>query len=227
MHRSNCRRRTEVVDAEDGPASTAICVVEPERRETEVHFLVRCLERLPPSANYIQLGRRYTEIVDGLAKRTDLSVHTYLNATHAGAPVVKAFQKLTGAWNIRPVYFNHGVQRIVDENRNIQLGKGWLVSRLKVLLPSGQIHLTHTHETEILHRDLCAYRPNVPEDAATRYGAFRVGTQDDLINALGLAVQEDIAPGREEDQKAIDEGFAQAPMTEVGAILDMYRKLGL
>jgi hypothetical protein len=216
-----------LIGIEIGPASTAICVVEPERRDDSIHFLVRHLERLPPSANYIQLGRRYTEVVDRLATKTDLSVHTYINVTHAGAPVVTAFQKRTGAWSLRSVYFNHGAQRIVDEKRNIQLGKGWLVSRLKVLLPSGQIHLTRTHETEILHRDLDAYRPNLPEDAATRYGAFRVGTQDDLINALGLAVQEDIAPSRPEDQAAIDEGFAQAPMTEVGAILDMYKKLGL
>ena len=29
------------------------------------------------------------------------------------------------------------------------------------------------------------------EDANDRYGAFKVGTQDDLVTALGLALQDD------------------------------------
>jgi hypothetical protein len=35
------------------------------------------------------------------------------------------------------------------------------------------------------------YEIRVSEDANERYGAFKVGSHDDLITALGLAVQQD------------------------------------
>ena len=68
---------------------------------------------------------------------------------------------------------------------------------------------------------------DLPDDANTRYGAFRVGTQDDLLNALGLAVQEDIAPWSPEEQAAFDEVFAGEPLTEAGKLLELYKRAGL
>lgn len=35
------------------------------------------------------------------------------------------------------------------------------------------------------------YEVKVSEDANDRYGAFKVGSQDDLVTALGLALQDD------------------------------------
>jgi hypothetical protein len=217
-----------LIGIEKGPASTALCVVEPERRGNEVHFIVRHLERLPPNTSCVVLADRYSEIVERLGTKTDLFVQAYLNATQDGPPLVEAFKELARAWNLRPVYFNHGAQRVVGEDgTTIQLGKAWLVSRLKVLLQRRRLHLPRTPEAGTLHRELEAYRVDLPEDAGTRYGAFRVGSQDDLLTALGLAVQEDIAPYSPEELEAIEEIFSGPPMTEAGAILEMYRKLGL
>ena len=39
--------------------------------------------------------------------------------------------------------------------------------------------------------ELLNYELRVDEDANDKYGAFRVGTHDDLVAALGLAVQVD------------------------------------
>ncbi len=39
--------------------------------------------------------------------------------------------------------------------------------------------------------ELFDYEIRASEDANERYGAFKVGTHDDLVTALGLAVQED------------------------------------
>lgn len=216
-----------LIGIEIGAGSTAICVAEPDRRAGAVHFTVRHLERLPPNTSCIALADRYREIVERLGRRTDLLVQAYLDATQVGPPLVESFRELTGAWNLRVVYFNHGAQRTVAEDCTIQLGKGWLVSRLKVLLQRRRLHLLRSPEAETLGRELDAYRPDLPNDANTRYGAFRVGTQDDLLNALGLAVQEDIAPWSPEEQAAFDEAFAGAPMTEAGKLLELYKRAGL
>jgi hypothetical protein len=47
-------------------------------------------------------------------------------------------------------------------------------------------------EAKILAEELLNYEIRVEENANDRYGAFRVGTHDDLVTALGLAVQEDV-----------------------------------
>jgi len=73
----------------------------------------------------------------------------------------------------------------------VKLGKAWLVSRLQMLLQNGRLHLPRTAEAEALARELLDYEIRVSEDANDRYGAFRVGTHDDLVTALGLAVQLD------------------------------------
>ncbi|MEM7351994.1 MAG: hypothetical protein AAF657_14435 [Acidobacteriota bacterium] len=61
-----------------------------------------------------------------------------------------------------------------------------------MLLQTGRIHLPKTQQTEILARELLECEIRVESDANERYGSFLVGTQDDLVMALGLAVQTDM-----------------------------------
>ena len=65
----------------------------------------------------------------------------------------------------------------------------YLVARLQALLQTGRIHLPGTAEAEVLAQELIDYEIRVDPDANDRYGAFKVGTHDDLATALGLAVQ--------------------------------------
>lgn len=62
-----------------------------------------------------------------------------------------------------------------------------LVTRLQTT----GVHLPESEEARILAEELMEYEVKVSEDANDRYGAFRVGTQDDLVTALGLALQDD------------------------------------
>jgi hypothetical protein len=94
-----------------------------------------------------------------------------------------------------PVYFTYGDRR-VETNRLITLGKAWLVSRLQALLQSKLLHLPRTEESEALSEELLTYEIRVSEDANDKYGAFKVGAHDDLVTALGLAVQETRVPAR-------------------------------
>lgn len=73
--------------------------------------------------------------------------------------------------------------------REVTLGKAYLVSRLQALLQTGRVHLPKTSEAEEFVQEVLDYEIRVGRDANDRYGAFRVGTHDDLVTALGLAVQ--------------------------------------
>jgi hypothetical protein len=52
------------------------------------------------------------------------------------------------------------------------------------------LHLPLTPEAAAMREELLDYEIKVSEDANERYGAFKVGAHDDLVTALGLAVQE-------------------------------------
>jgi hypothetical protein len=66
-----------------------------------------------------------------------------------------------------------------------------VVSRLQDLLQSGRVHLPRIAEAEALAKELLDYEIRISEDANERYGAFRVGSYNDLVTALGLATMED------------------------------------
>ncbi len=176
---------------------TAICVVQPEDRRvaltTERHFVVRHLERLPLGTPYPEVARRVAAIVAGVKKRTGRSPLLYVDATGVGIPIVDLLREQAPSRQpIVAVYFTHGDRRIEDRAggyRQVKLGKAFLVSRLQALLQCQRVHLPRTSEASALARELLDYEIRVDEDANDRYGAFRVGTHDDLVTALGLAVQ--------------------------------------
>jgi hypothetical protein len=97
---------------------------------------------------------------------------------------------------VRPVYFTHGDRRVEQRDRSISLGKAWLVSRLQALLQTARILLPRTTEAHVLAQELLDYEIHVDEKANDTYGAFRVGSYDDLVTALGLAVQEPVRQPR-------------------------------
>lgn len=181
---------------------SAICVVETEDRETQgrssEHFLVRLLERLPPGTKNVQLGQRLKVILGGISGLGKPRPTIHLNATGFGWPVVKLIkEQIDYMGTVTPVFFNHG-DRATEEGRGslsvLNVGKAFLVSNLKCLLETAQIHLPRTPDAEIPSQELLDYNISIPEDANERQGAFKVGSRDDLVNALGLAVHSQPGP---------------------------------
>ncbi len=168
---------------------TALAVAEAEEREEEWHFLVRHLERLPLGTSYPQVARRLEAVVAGVQTQTGELPKLYVDATGVGQPIVD----LLSVADVRPIacYFTHGDRRTEKGWWEITIGKAYLVSRLQVLLQTGKIHLPRTSEASALAEELLDYEIRVDQNANDRYGAFRVGTHDDLVTALGLAVQAD------------------------------------
>jgi hypothetical protein len=86
-------------------------------------------------------------------------------------------------------YFTHGNRR-TEANGQVMIGKAWLVSRLKALFQSDRIHLSPSDPAAAaLNRELLDYEIRVDENANDKYGAFKTGTHDDLVTALGLVAQ--------------------------------------
>jgi hypothetical protein len=91
---------------------------------------------------------------------------------------------------VQAVYFTYGDRRTKQQDGSVSLGKAWLVSRLQALLQTGRILLPRTQEAAALGVELLDYEIKVEQDANEKYGAFKVGSHDDLVTALGLCVQE-------------------------------------
>jgi len=178
---------------------SALCVAESQRREvssgTAVHHLIRHLERLPAGTPFPDVARRAAEVSAGIASRTEESPRVFIDATGLGQALVDLFDEaLKEVRVVTPVYFTHGDRRQESGtgwHSEVSLGKAHLVCRLQTLLQTGRLHLPHTREAEILATELMDYQGHVESNANDRYGAFTVGTQDDLVTALGLAVQQD------------------------------------
>lgn len=179
---------------------TAIAVVETSVREitdqeqgrprNESHYFVRFLERLPLGTPYPEVARRLGAIWLRVAERTRQPARVFIDATGVGKPVVDALRAQLPLAEIWAVNFTRGQHR--NENRRarkVTLGKAFLVNRLQVLLQDGRLHLPKSSEARALALELLTYEIRVDENAVDRYGAFRVGTHDDLVTAVGLAIQ--------------------------------------
>ena len=129
-----------------------------------------------------------------------------VDATGVGRPVVEILKgelnRLTEEPPVSPrapyfsyeliaATFTHG-DRLAWVEGEQRVGKAYLVSRLQALLQTSRLKLPRNHhEAEAMARELLDYEIKVDQNANDTYGAFKVGTHDDLVTALGLAVLED------------------------------------
>jgi len=180
---------------------TAVAIDEVEWRMEDGnrldYHIIRHLERLPLGTKYPVVATRLGEIHAGVAKRIAASavrsgacpvIRIYVDATGVGQPVVDLLSHR--GMRLRPCYFTYGDRRIVQDDGTVTIGKAWLVSRLQALLQSGRVLLPKTEDAAALAKELLDYEIKVDTDANDKYGAFRVGAHDDLVTALGLAVQD-------------------------------------
>jgi hypothetical protein len=175
---------------------TAIAVIETDERDgvgerPAVHHVVRHLERLPLGTPYPRVVERVVAVAAGVVERTGERTTVYVDATGVGTPVLDLLREAGIEANVIAVFFTYGDRRITEHSGQITLGKAYLVSRLQALLQTGRLHLPRTPEAEQTGKELLDYEIRVDEDANDKYGAFKVGSHDDLVTALGLAVQVD------------------------------------
>ena len=161
----------------------------PAQGET-VH-VARHIARLPLGTPYPRVAEHLVGVVAALVARGVARPRLLVDATGVGTPVVDILREALGrerARDLLAVTFTHGDRFTIDRAaRTASLGKAYLVSRLQALLQTARLKLPQTDEARALARELHDYEIRIDTDANDRYGAFRVGTHDDLVTALGLA----------------------------------------
>lgn len=176
------------LDVNEKREFTTIAVAEREEREatngrSEVHHVVRHLERLS-EGSYPDGPARVAEIVNGVPRPTGRYRHLprlflYVNVTNVGTPVLDVLRHAGVQAHLMSALLTHGQERDEDEkDREVRLGRAWLVTRLEALLKTGRLHLPETAAAEALAQELLDY-----ENGDDRSGS--------LVTALGLAVQVD------------------------------------
>lgn len=155
-------------------------------------YTMRHIERLPLGTPYPKIAVYIAEVLcSSLLSRR--AVRVLMDVTGVGRPVYDDLKREIGlrpeARNVllRPITFAHGESYDRSKGR---LGKAYLVSRLQSLLQNGSIEASDTPEARVMLEELRNYEIKVDQDGKDTYGAFKVGTHDDLATALGLAVLE-------------------------------------
>ena len=163
-------------------------------------YTVRLIERLPLGTAYPDVARRIVAILVNMVQRRQVGTprlerDLYVDATGVGQPVVDILRESLNATpqaqdcRIYALTFTNSDKYDRDAGR---LGKAHLVSRLQALMQTQCVKLPPNNpEAQVMARELKDYEMKVSQDGADTYGAFKVGTHDDLATALGLACLED------------------------------------
>jgi hypothetical protein len=169
---------------------TAIVAVQIQNREDGYHYIARHVERLRLGTPYPDVARRLLQIHNRLKEHGAEVIRYWVDATGVGQPVVDLLPK-AGLSGLTAVYLNATDRAVRESWSELRLGKALLVSRLQVLLQSGNVHLSQNAEAQALVDELLNYEIRVSENATDSYGVFSTGKHDDLATALGLACLED------------------------------------
>ena len=157
----------------------------------DVRYSVREFGRLPLGTQYPAVYRAVVQVLDGLAALGIRKPTVIVDATGATAAVDGLRVEVQGRCRLVAATFTHG-DRLIAEPYGFDtasVGKAYLVNLLQVLIQSGRLELPpNKPEAAAMMRELQDYEIHIDQDANDKYGAFKVGSHDDLVTALGLSV---------------------------------------
>jgi len=187
------------VDIGQSQDPTAIVVADPVIRDNKIHYIIRFLRRLPLGISYPSIIEELMRIYQNIPepdKGYNLHKQLWMDATGVGKPVVDLIRNNAPSIKLHEVFITGGEakNKINSWSSVIKLPKAYLVSRLQVMLSYGLIHLPKTDEALALQEELMNYSIKVNDNANFEFGAFKVGTHDDLVTALGLACLCEVVP---------------------------------
>lgn len=174
---------------------TAIVVSQPAIPEGQKwpHYTVRELGRLPLGTPYPAVYKAVGDVLDALVKLNIRMPTLVVDATGAIAAVDGLRDEVGQKCHLVAATFTYGDRLVLDPYglKTASVGKAYLVNRLQVLIQSSRLHIPAMKpDAAVMMTELQNYEIRVDEDANDKYGAFKVGTHDDLVTGLGLSVLE-------------------------------------
>ena len=158
----------------------------------DTRYVVRALERLPLETPYPTVARRLHAICRAMARRPKAEVFLAVDATGVGRPIVDLVRdELDDGVHLTAVTISGGEKcpQAPLYRSEITMGKVFMVSRLQALLQSRRIVMPKKSlDAQGLATELLDFEIRVGRDAHAEMGAFKTGTHDDLVTALGLSV---------------------------------------
>ncbi|MGA7075608.1 MAG: hypothetical protein WBZ42_03550 [Halobacteriota archaeon] len=172
---------------------TAIAVIETRYDESNVGcYVVKYIKRLRLGLLYADVATKVATLdaqlrADAQKKGVRCSVTYILDSTGVGEGVSEMIINALPNADIRKCYLTGGINHS-EEGRQIRLPKTQLVSTLVAALEGGRVRLTkRSKEIDAMVDELLNYDIHVSEEGHDQYGAFKTGTHDDLVCALGMA----------------------------------------
>jgi hypothetical protein len=173
---------------------TAIAVVEVPHAQPldDRRYSVKYLKRLQQGLLYTKVAgkvKRLNEQLRADAQERGLWCHvTYiLDSTGVGEGVSEMIIKALPNADIRKCYLTGGINPS-EEGIQIKLPKTQMASTLVALFDDGRVRFPKSSkEIEAMVEELLNYEIHVSEEGHDQYGAFKIGSHDDLVTALGLA----------------------------------------
>ena len=156
----------------------------------EKHYIARHINRMPLGAPYTDVVKAIKDIDGKIRERTNgktLAMYV-VDATGVGTPVIDLLRENVESARIKAAYLTGGMEARIERGITLYVPKDQMVSMLQVLLQTGRIHLPKTAEAEALKEELLNYEIRISDGGRDTYGAFRTGSHDDLVSALGIAV---------------------------------------
>ena len=155
----------------------------------EKHYTARHINRMPLGTPYTAVAKAIEDIDEKIRRRENGETCTYVvDATGLGAPVIDLLRENIESARIKAAYLTGGIEaRIERGGMTLYIPKAQMVSMLQVLLQTGRIHLPKTAEAEALKEELLNYEIRISDAGRDSYGAFKTGSHDDLVSALGIA----------------------------------------
>jgi len=187
---------------------SAVCVVMAEERnqnqrgESETHYMVPFLQRLPLETKYPQQVARFVETIKGTAEKCYgicPPCEIFADVTGVGEGVLDLLEPellKIGIRGLHRVRFTHGDKIIVNPGRQISIGKSYMGNRLQILAESQRVHLPDIPEARALGEELLDFDIEVDEDGGEKLGAMRPGKHDDLVISLSLATLKEMRRGK-------------------------------
>jgi hypothetical protein len=171
-------------------------------KRVETRFVARRIFRLPLGTPYPMVARRIADLVATLHDHRRRDIHAAggpvlaLDITGLGRPVVDLVREELEVRRLEArlsgVTFTHG-QKLMGQigDREVTCGKAFLVNRLQTLFQSDRIDLPQSSESLAMREELLNFDIKVDPDGDAKFGAFKTGTHDDLVTAIGLATLAD------------------------------------